>query len=165
MNPTADRAMTSTPSFGLYRDAWGRLGLIDSDGRRHAEVEVLRMFPLSDAERWIAICDHEGHEIAAIEDPQQLPAEVRRTLQEELADRHFLPQITRILDVSPDTHPCQWQVQTTRGPTLFELASEDDVRALGPSKAVIADSNGIRYLVPDIRALDAGSRRILERYL
>jgi hypothetical protein len=29
----------------------------------------------------------------------------------------------------------------------------------------VADSNGIRYLIPDTRALDAAGRRLLERYL
>ena len=30
---------------------------------------------------------------------------------------------------------------------------------------MIVDSYGIRYLIPDVGALDAGTMRVLERYL
>jgi hypothetical protein len=30
---------------------------------------------------------------------------------------------------------------------------------------LITDAHGIRYLIPDVEALDAHSRRLLERYL
>jgi hypothetical protein len=44
------------------------------------------------------------------------------------------------------------------------LDSEDDVRRLGPYKALFIDTHGIRYLIPDTRTLDLASRRILDRY-
>ena len=56
------------------------------------------------------------------------------------------------------------KVETDRGPVLLTLNSEDDVRRLGPHRALIVDAQGLRYLVPDLRALDAASRRILEHY-
>ena len=45
------------------------------------------------------------------------------------------------------------------------MASEDDIRRLGPHKVLVIDTQGIRYLIADTRQLDAASRRRLERYL
>ncbi|HEY2893827.1 MAG TPA: DUF1854 domain-containing protein, partial [Pirellulales bacterium] len=71
----------------------------------------------------------------------------------------------RILRVPVDAEPTQWEVETDRGPTRFVLNSNDDVRRLGPHRALVIDSHGIRYLIDDVRQLDHLSRRIIERYL
>ena len=41
----------------------------------------------------------------------------------------------------------------------------DNVRKLGPNRALILDSHGLRYLVPDAQQLDSHSRRLMARYL
>ena len=61
--------------------------------------------------------------------------------------------------------PCEWFVETDRGPTSFVLNSDEHVRKLGQDRALILDSHGLRYLVPDAKQLDAHSRRLLSRYL
>ena len=81
-----------------------------------------------------------------------------------MSRREFVPIIERIASVSADVDPSQWCVETDRGETTFLLDSEDDVRRLGAYKALFIDTHGIRYLIPDTRALDYASRRILERY-
>jgi hypothetical protein len=157
--------MSTTGSFSLDRDEWGRLVLIDADGQRHAGVEAVRAFPISDPQRWISICDSQGHERIWIEDLAALPADTGRTLAQYLAQREFLPLIERIISVSAETDPSEWHVTTDRGPTRFLLGTEDDVKRLGDTAALVVDSFGVRYLIRDVRTLDAGSRRILDRYL
>jgi hypothetical protein len=61
--------------------------------------------------------------------------------------------------------PSEWRVETARGATRFLLKSEDDVCPLDDHRALVTDANGIRYLIPDLRQLDATSRRLLERFL
>ncbi len=151
--------------YDLHHDAWGRLVLIDAAGEQFAGIELVRIYPITDADHWIAICDPQGHELACIEDPQTLPPRVRRVLDEHLAEREFLPVIRRIVRVSADVDPCEWHVETDRGWTRFLVNSEEDVRRLGANRTVVVDSHGIRYLIPDTHALDATSRRILDRYL
>jgi len=51
--------------------------------------------------------------------------------------------------VTADVDPSEWRVETNRGPTSFLLDSEDNVRRLGPNKALVIDTHGIRYLIPD----------------
>ncbi|HMB06704.1 MAG TPA: DUF1854 domain-containing protein [Isosphaeraceae bacterium] len=164
----ADRSNVPTGAnrgFSLSQDNWGRLVLIDVAGRRHVGVEPVRGFPLTDPERWISLCDAEGREVLFIESMDELPAEVRRILVEELALREFVPRIARIVRVSGETFPADWDVETDRGPTRFTLDSEDDVRRLGPHGALISDARKMRYQIPDTRTLDEASRRVLERYL
>lgn len=156
---------THLASLGLEHDPWGRLVLIDAQGIRHVGVEPVRAFPISDPEHFISLCDSQGHELVCVEDLAKLPSATRRVLEEDLARREFVPVIERIVHVSAGTDPSQWEVQTDRGPTTFLLRSEDDVRRLGAASALVIDSHGLRYLVPDTRTMDAASRRVLERYL
>ena len=50
-------------------------------------------------------------------------------------------------------------------PNEFVLKSEDDVRRIGESQIVIVDAHGTRYHIPDLNAVDAKSRRIVEWYV
>jgi Domain of unknown function (DUF1854) len=150
--------------FKLHRDAYDRLVLTDADGRILVGVDPVRAFPISSPDEWLSIINAEGNEVLCIRHPQALPSEVRKILDEELSRREFVPNIERIVEVSADVDPSQWRVQTDRGETTFLLDSEDDVRRLGTYKALFIDNHGIRYLIPDTRALDYASRRILDRY-
>ena len=156
---------TGPHSFGLRHDAWGRLVLIDADGRQHVGVEVIRAFPLSDPRHGIAICDSQGKEIMWLPDLDALPPPLAQQIEEELAKREFVPIVRRIVKVSSPVEPSEWEVETDRGRVSFLLNSEDDVHELDQNRALITDAHGIRYLISDIEQLDANSRRLLERYL
>jgi hypothetical protein len=152
-------------SISLQYDSFGRLVLTDSSGRRHVGVEPIRAFPLSDSQHWISICNVEGVEVLWIEDLAGMPPAERKILEEEFRRREFMPVIQRIVSVSSNTDPSQWDIETDHGRTEFLLKSEDDVRRVGPRGAILVDSAGMRYLVPDTHRLDSASRRVLERYL
>jgi hypothetical protein len=151
--------------FKLHVDRWGRLVYIDEAGAEYPDVVPVRAYPITDPGQWVVICDAEGRELRCIEDPTTLPAAVRTTLEDELARREFVPQIRRVIQVSSYLEPAEWDVETDRGRTRFVLKTEDDVRRLGPYSALLLDSQGIRYLVPDTRNLDAYGRRAVDRYL
>jgi hypothetical protein len=153
------------PNFRLSHDPRGRLVLIDAEGRRHPGVVPVRAFPITDPTKWVSICDAHGAELAFIDDLEDLPAPVRAVLVEDVARRHFVPVVEKIVRVSAESEPSDWDVATDRGMTRFTLANDDDVRPLGRHGATIVDAHGIRYLVPDLNALDSASRRLLERYL
>ena len=158
-------ARASARPFGLVHDEWGRLVLIDADGVRHVGVEPVRAFPISDPTRWISLCDGHGREIACVDSLAELAPGVRQTLEQELALREFVPVIKRIVRVSSEMSPCEWDVETDRGRTRFTLDTEDDVRRLGSDRVLITDARKLRYQVLEARSLDAYSRRILDRYL
>lgn len=149
----------------LQRDGLGRLHALDASDGQPLEVTPIRLFPRSDPDRWIALLDADGHEVVCIEDPGRLAANFRELLRETLAEREFVPVITRIVWVSGNSEPCEWHVETDRGPTKFILKSEEDLLRIGEHGVLIIDAHGIRYLVSDRRALDSYSQRIIEWYV
>ena len=149
----------------LVIDEFGRLVMVTASGARHVGVEPVRAFPITGPSRWVSLCDADGRELICLETLDALPPESRKAVEGELALREFVPVIRRIVRVSSDGLPADWDVDTDRGPTRFTLDSEEDVRRLGEHRVLITDSRKIRYQVPDTRALDVHSRRALERFL
>jgi len=152
-------------SLSLFLDSLGRLVLCDAEGREHTDVKPIRIFPISDPEHWVSICDAEGNEVICIEDLNQLPGQVRHILLEELGVREFLPIIRKIMGISSRFEPSEWQVETDRGETCFILNDEDDIHRLSTYRILIIDAHRIRYLIPDMRRLDSASRRVLAHYI
>jgi hypothetical protein len=56
-------------------------------------------------------------------------------------------------------------VRTDRGITDLLLPGEEALQRVGPSSLLVADADGVQYLIRDTRALDRASRRFLERFL
>jgi hypothetical protein len=146
-------------------DPLGRLVFRDSEGREHVDVTPVRGFPISEPDYGVSICDSAGRELLWIERLGALPAEPRETLRMDLARREFMPILERIVRISTNAEPCQWEVETDRGRTSFVLRSDEEVRRLDDLRAMVTDANGVAYLIPNLDALDAASRRYLERYL
>ncbi len=161
---------TATPQkiaagpFRLEKDSFGRLVLVDSAGARFVGVETYRAFPISAPRQWFSICDSDGKEIVLLKDPSVLAPEVLQKLEEEISRREFVPVIEKIISLKADTDPAEWDVVTDRGRTFFLIDGDDDVRRLGDNGAILCDTHGIRYLIPDLRELDGPSRRLLGRY-
>jgi hypothetical protein len=137
--------------------------MIQADGQTHVGVEPVLCFPLSDPDKSVAILDSEGHELMTLPDLSCLNPMARDTLKADLVAREFVPEIQRIISTSNPNPPCRWTVETDRGQTSFQLESEDDIRKLGPNRVMIADSNGIRYTIRDVKSLDLPTQRIVQR--
>lgn len=151
--------------LNLSRDAFGRLVLDGADGRAEVGLVPVRAFPLAAPDESVALVAADGREVAWIDHLADLPAGTRCLVEEELAAREFMPEIQAILEVSSFATPSTWRVQTDRGETRLILKGEEDIRRLGRSALLIADSHGIHFRVRDIQALDRASRRLLDRFL
>ena len=152
-------------AFQLHRNPFGQLVFTGPDGGKHVDVEPARAFPISAPREGIAVLSREGHELVWIESLDRLAEEPRRLLEEELAGREFMPEIRRVCAVSGYATPCTWQVETDRGTTSLVLNAEEDIRRLTAPTLLLVDSRGIQFLIRDPRALDATSRKILDRFL
>ena len=157
--------MSSTTDYQLQRDAFGRLIFTGPDGEAHEGVVAVRAFPIAAPEQGIALVDPHGHELAWIERLSDLPDNLRRQVEAELASREFMPVISRIISVSSFATPSTWQIITNHGKTSLILKGEEDIRRLTSPALLIADTHGIHYLIRDRYALDAQSRAILDRFL
>jgi hypothetical protein len=152
----------TTTSWRLDRRPDGRLDLVDAAGSVHADVDVLRAFPLSDPEGAVAIVGADGAELAWIEQRSSLPAAERRLVEAELAVRDFLPVIESVESVT-EGEPTHWQVKTDRGMRQFTTANADAIDRRRDGSIVITDTHGIRFLIRDRSGIDARSRRLIDK--
>lgn len=151
--------------FKLERDNFGQLVLIDAEGKRRSGVDVLRAFPLTAPTKSISIVDSEGREALFFASIDDVPQPERKMLEEELEHREFFPVILRIINKPADSEPAEWQVETDRGITTFQLENSDHVHRVHGDHFTIQDSLGIRYRIPDGKKLNLHSRQVMERFL
>ncbi|WP_240786943.1 DUF1854 domain-containing protein [Ramlibacter rhizophilus] len=151
--------------FRIERNAFGRLVLTQPDGSVHEGVVPVRAFPLAAPAEGVSLVNTEGRELAWLPRLDELPAPDRALIEEELADREFVPTVLRIEAVSSFSTPSTWEVVTDRGPTRFVLKGEEDIRRLGGGALLIASAEGINFRIADRWALDRKSRGVLERFL
>jgi hypothetical protein len=156
--------MPSAP-FDLKRDSYGQLVLTAGNGERHEGVVPVRAFPIAAPDEGIALVNSEGHEVAWVDHIADLPPTVGQLVEEELASREFVPEIEKIREVSSFACPSTWQVVTNRGHAALVLKGEEDIRRLSQTCLMIADSNGIQFLIRDTEVLDRVSRKLLDRFL
>ena len=152
-----------TLSFSV--DALGQVNVRDDHGNSFENVSPVRLFPLSRPHYWIALLDASGRELVCIDHPEKLGELNQGILENELTKREFVPILQRVVWVSGNSEPCEWRVETDRGPTSFILKDEGDVRRLGENGVIVVDSFGIRYFIPDRNTLDQYSCRVIEWYV
>ncbi len=166
MSSTPSTAATAAlPVFTLERHASGRLVYTGADGMPRHGVTPVRAFPVSAPEAGLSLVSAEGHELIWIDRPADLPPPLRALIDEELAHREFMPEISRIREVSTFSTPSTWTVDTDRGPTTLVLKVEEDIRRLPGRRLLITSGHGIVFSVRDMGALDRASRKFLERFL
>jgi hypothetical protein len=156
--------MTAATDFDLQRDAFGRL-VLTADGQQHTGVVPVRAFPVSAADGPLSLVDADGHELAWIPDLAALDAPRRALIQAALQTREFMPVIERLLAVSSFATPSIWDVETDRGPTRLVLKGEEDIRRLSATVMLVADAQGVQYLIRDVPDMDRHSRKLLDRFL
>jgi hypothetical protein len=156
--------MTASTDFLLERDAFGRL-VLTVDGRQHAVVVPVRAFPVSAAQGPLSLVDEDGHELAWVSDLAALDEPRRALIEAALQAREFMPVIQRLLSVSSFAAPSTWDVETDRGRTQLVLKGEENIRRLSATVMLVADAQGVQYLIRDIAHMDRHSRRLLDRFL
>jgi len=151
-------------SHQLERDTLGRLILIDANGTRHIGVHPVRAFPITAPGIGIAIMDSSGKELCWYPEVSAIPELELGLIEEELAAREFMPVIEKITRVSTYATPSIWDIETDRGPTRIRLKGEEDIRRIAGNTLLIADSNGLQFLIKDSTTLDKVSKKLLDRF-
>jgi hypothetical protein len=147
-----------------FRDNQGRLIIRDVQGTEYADVRPIRLFPITDPEGWISICDSQYSELLCIESIEAVPPESRHLFREALNRCMFTPVIRQITRSIPAGNTVHLFIETDRGATDICIDTEDIYRLSG-NGILIKDLCGIRYLIPDTRQLSVHSTKILNTYL
>lgn len=149
----------------INRNAFGQLCCRVDDATSDAVVVPVRAFPMTAPEAGVSLVDARGCELVWIAHLNELDPETRKLIETELVRSEFMPEIVAIQAVSSYAMPSRWKIDTDRGETELMLKAEEDIRRLSATRFLIAGANGIQYLLRDIRKLDKGSRKRLDRFL
>ena len=149
----------------LGRDAHGRLVYTDDAGVAHVGVQAVRAFPIDAPLEGLSLVGPDGHELCWVEHWDALPEPERGLIEVELAQREFMPEIARLVEVSSFSTPSTWTVDTDRGRTQFILKGEEDIRRLRDGGLLVTDNHGLVFRIRDLKAMDRGSRKLLDRFL
>jgi hypothetical protein len=148
----------------LERDALGNLIFIDAKDDRHIGVYPVRAFPITAPAAGIGIMNQSGKEVCWFPDVALIPKAELTLIEEELAAREFMPVIEKITQVSTFATPSIWDIETDRGPTRIRLKAEEDIRRIAGNTLLIADSNGLQFIIKDSTQLDKVSKKLLDRF-
>ena len=148
----------------LFRDSTGRLRLTIEGDRSFLEAKVVRTFPLSDPQHYIGFLNGKDTVIGLVVEPEGLDEETRRTVEEELRRRYFVPMIVRVYEAKEEFGSVYCDVETDHGRRQFVAhAIRDTLEELGDGQLLLTDVDGNRYRIKHWQRLDARSRRLLER--
>jgi Domain of unknown function (DUF1854) len=73
--------------------------------------------------------------------------------------------VLQVPEITDDFGIQRWEVETDRGPRVFEVRSREDLRWVGPGHLVIRDVDGNRFEIRRFEELDLNSRLKIESYL
>ena len=144
----------------ISQAADGTLRATIEGNRCGMRVEILRAFPISGGERDLILRDGGGKELGILLDLQGIENAQRQLLQDSLADRYFLPKITKINSIFERFGSAIWDIETDRGATqITTKALHEAIYEVTPTRFMLRDIEENRYEIPDLTALDESSRQ------
>ena len=127
----------------FFIDAFDELCLEFADGTRHGPLSLRRAFPVSATGDFIALRADKGDELGIVRRLAELDEGSRGAVERELERTYFAPKITAVHSIVTKNHIPRWEVETDRGPCVFELhSSRRDLRVLAKmTRSPPADSS------------------------
>ena len=135
---------------------------LTDDGEVFAEVSVSLLFPLTDRDSFLRIIDSDEKEIGLVASIADLDDESVDVIESELETVYFIPQIIRINDVEDKFGTRTWDVETERGPRVFDVRGRESVRFVAKGHVVVKDVDGNRFEIRDTSKLDPLSRQLMD---
>lgn len=157
-----------TPENTVFRETAGGFAAVTVDGCDYGHVNIIRTFPLSDADKFLSVRNPDGkqEEIGMIEDIHDFDADTQELLEKQLKLRYYMPKITSVISVKEEYGHTYWTVITDKGRTKFASSSGAAGSVIHHGDGVIImDSNENRYLIEDLSRLSAKEMKKLDLYL
>ena len=142
------------------------LRLTIEDDRSFPKVGILRAFPLSDRNRFLSVRDSAENEIGLIVNPDELGAELRKLVEEDLQRRYLVPAVKRVVSAKERFGTVEWVVETDRGLCRFTSQNlRENVQRPAPGRIILNDVDGNRYDIRNVDELSRESQELLFRHL
>ncbi len=134
----------------------------------YPRVQVVRMFPFSDKDRFISIrtAEERSKEIGIVEKMSGVSRETAEMLEEQLTLHYFTPVIKKINKIKDEYGFAYWSVVTDHGECNFTIRmGGNSVIHLSDTRILIMDIDENRFEIPDINDLTANERKKLDLFL
>jgi hypothetical protein len=136
------------------------------DGTVIENLEPRRLFPVTNADMFITLLDHDEKEVAFVRDLAELDEGSANELHQCFKEYYRIPHIFKLLESDEKFGSLTWKVETDRGTVSFRIRNRhSDIKCMNGKRVLIRDTNDNRYEIPDYTALDPHSRRLLFSYL
>ena len=141
---------------------------LDYNGEHYKRVRVVRLFPFSDADKFLSIRDHgDGDkEIGIIEDLNAMSEETKTLINEQLRLSYFTPVISKIYEIKDEYGYAYFHVDTDKGECRFVInMGSNAVSKLSDTRLIIKDVDENRFEIKDVDKLTKKERRMLDLFL
>jgi hypothetical protein len=148
--------------------ASGRLAAIMND-ERYENIQCVPLFPLFEPGTYISVQhkkEKEYDEVCIIKSLDELPADQRTLVEDNITFRYFMPEITHIKSIKGEHGKDLWVVKTNKGEKEFTVQDrKENVHINDRGTVFVTDADGCRYKISDYRTLPEKAKTELERVL
>lgn len=141
---------------------------LEFEGKRWDRVQVIRLFPFTEPDKFISIrtVEERSREIGLIQDLKQVTKDTRKMLEEQLNLHYFTPVIEKVIDIKDEYGYAYFHVMTDRGECRFTInMGGNAVVRLTDSRLLITDLDENRFEIPDVFRLTQKEQRKLDLFL
>ena len=136
------------------------------DGTVYENVELRRLFPISDRDHYISLIDKDEHEIGMIKSYDDITPESAAAIKACFNDYYLIPKITKVIECDDKSGMLKISAETDHGFSSFRIRNRhNDLKFFSDSKVIIRDSDDNRYEIEDIDKLDKRSWLLLSSFL
>jgi len=136
------------------------------DGTVYEKVELRRLFPISDRDRYISLIDENEHEIAMIRSYDDVSEDSAAAVKACFNDYYLIPKILKITECSDSSGMLKISALTDHGETSFRIRNRHyDMKVYDNNRVIIRDSDDNRYEIEDLAKLDRKSWLLIASFL
>jgi len=151
-----------------FKETDGGFVSFDYDGVHYDRIKVVRLFPFSDADKFISIREYGNgdREIGIIEDLSEMTDKTREILEKQLQLRYFTPLIKKIYSIKDEYGYAYFHVLTDKGECRFSInMGSNAVIKLSDTRLIIMDVDENRFEIRDVEELTQKEKRMLDLFL
>ena len=151
-----------------FQQTEGGFVSLDYDGVHYDRIKVVRLFPFSDADKFISIREYGNgdREIGIIEDLAEMTDKTREILAKQLDLRYFTPIIEKIYNIKDEYGYAYFHVLTDKGECRFAInMGSNAVTKLSDTRLIILDVDENRFEIRDVEKLSQKEKRMLDLFL
>ena len=129
-------------------------------------MRLLRTLPLHRPFEYISVSDMDKNEIGIKKNAADFPSESREIIEKDLAARYYCPEISQIYSIEEKMGSFYFDVSIDGFKKTFGVKDiSRNVKMLDSGSVMFNDSDGNRFIIPDINALKPRMRRKIEPFL